>query len=134
MQHAVSDWRAAAREGAITRFRQAWGLAPPAGREALIQAAERNRIGHRWETGRRACVLALLVRPALRPGERPKAGAYRLFGCDVVDDFPATWDGAGVTAPQLLAAVGVHLPPSPSASLIGRTLQAIGVRRVAHAG
>jgi hypothetical protein len=55
-------------------------------------------------------VLALLVGPALRPAESPRAGAYRLFGCEVVDDLPATWDGGGITLVELLGAVGVTLP------------------------
>lgn len=107
---AATDWRQTAREQAIARFRLAWERAPVAGRAALIERARHDRVGHRWETGARACVLALLVRPALRPGEAVKAGAYRLFGCEVTDDFPVTWDAGGVTLAELLASVGVTLP------------------------
>ena len=107
----MNEWQAAARNRAIEHFRLAWERAPAGGRAALIEAAERNSVGHRWETGRRACVLALLVRPALRPAEKPKMAAYRLFGCEVTDDFPVTWDAAGVTLADLLASVGVALRP-----------------------
>ena len=106
MQGNTLDWRAHERARAATLFRTAWGLAPAEGREALLQAASRRRVGHRWTTGRGACVLALLAGPALRPTEMPRAGAYRLFGCEVVDDLPVTWDGRGVTLEELLAAVG----------------------------
>lgn len=104
-------WREVARARACEQFQLAWERAPAAGRAALVEAAARGRVGHRWETGSRACVLALLVRPALRPGESPKAGAYRLFGCEVTEDFPVTWDGHGVQLTDLLASVGV--PPIP---------------------
>lgn len=104
------DWRQAARERAVEQFRLAWERAPAAGRAALVETAARGGVGHRWETGARACVLALLVGPALRPHETAQAGAYRLFGCEVTDDFPVTWDGHGVTLVELLAAVGVELP------------------------
>jgi len=103
-------WQRSARERAIEQFRNAWAGAPPAGREALVEAAARGRVGHKWETGRHACVLALLVRPALRPSETPKMAAYRWFGCEVTEDFPPTWDGLGVTLPELLASVGVTVP------------------------
>ena len=106
-----NPWQQCARAEAVAYFRQAWALAPPAGREALVASAERDRVGHHWETGARACVLALLVRPALRPGERPKAGAYRLFGCDVTDDLPVTWDAGGVTLLEMLEAVDVRPLP-----------------------
>lgn len=106
-------WREVARDQAIRQFRLAWERAPAAGREALIEAARRGRVGHRWETGARACVLALLVRPALREREPVKAGAYRMFGCEVTDDLPVTWDAGGVTIAELLAAVGVQLPARP---------------------
>ena len=106
----VATWQARERARTLALFRSAWVMAPPAGRGALVDAAAGGRVGHRWKTGRGACVLALLVRPALRPGESPRAGAYRLFGCDVVDDLPVTWDGGGVTLSELLGAVGVALP------------------------
>ena len=120
MTGAAIDWRQRAREQAIAHFRQAWAMAPEAGRAALLEAAARDRVGHRWETGRRACGLALLVAPALRPGEAAKAGAYRLFGCEVTDDLPVTWDAAGVKAAELLAAVGVALPAHRRQPLIAR--------------
>ena len=104
------DWRRQARNDAVARFRLAWEQAPAAGREALVEAALRGTVGHRWETGARACVLALLVKPALRPHETAKAGAYRLFGCEVTDELPVTWDAGGVTLADLLASVGVRLP------------------------
>jgi hypothetical protein len=103
-------WRNDTRARAIDAFRLAWERAPAAGRAALLDAAARDAVGHRWETGRHACVLALLVMPALKPGEPVKAGAYRLFGWEVTEDFPATWDAGGVTLAELLAAVGVRLP------------------------
>ena len=106
----MSEWRQQARDDAVALFRLAWEWAPAAGRAGLVDAAMAGRVGHRWETGARACVLALLVKPALRPREPAKAGAYRLFGCEVTDELPATWDGGGVTLADLLAAVGVHLP------------------------
>ena len=134
MHHAIPDWRSAARDRAIAQFRQAWEQAPPTGREALIDAAMRNRIGHKWETGARACVLALLVRPALRPGELAKAGAYRFFGSEVTEDFPATWDAAGVTPAQLLASVGIHLPDSRREPLTKRLAGLFPGRRTAPAG
>lgn len=134
MNAAVGDWRTVARDRAIAQFREAWERAPVSGREALVAAAQRDRIGHKWETGSRACVLALLARPALRPGELAKAGAYRLFGCEVADDFPATWDGAGVTAAELLASVGVYLPGGRPEPLPKRLLHVFRVRRAAHAG
>jgi hypothetical protein len=134
MDAATADWRTVARDRAIAQFRQAWERAPATGREALVEAALRDRIGHKWETGSRACVLALLARPALRPGELPKAGAYRLFGCEVTDDLPATWDGAGVTAAELLASVGVYLPDGRPEPLHKRLLHAFRVRSAAHAG
>ena len=115
MIHAAADWRAVARERAIAQFRLAWERAPAAGRDALARAAARGRVGHRWEDGTRACVLSLLAAPALRLGETPKAGAYRLFGCEVTDDFPVTWDAGGVTLAELLGAVGVHGPAGPKA-------------------
>ena len=102
-------WRAEARERALAHFRLAWERAPEAGRAALLDAVERGGPGHRWETGVRACVLALLVQPALRPGEGVKAGAYRLFGCEVTDEFPATWDARALPATALLAAVGAPI-------------------------
>ena len=103
----AADWRQAARERAVEQFRLAWERGPVAGRAALVEAAEDGRVGHRWETGSRACVLALLVAPALRPRETAKAGAYRLFGCEVTDDLPVTWDAGGVTVAELLASVGI---------------------------
>lgn len=112
MIRATHDWRQAARERAAAQFRQAWERAPSGGRAALLDAAARGRVGHRWETGTRACVLALLVRPDLRPAETPKAAAYRLFGCEIADDFPVTWDAGGVTLDELLASVGVPVPLS----------------------
>ncbi|MGD9893325.1 MAG: hypothetical protein AB7R89_27315 [Dehalococcoidia bacterium] len=126
-------WRTMARNRAIVQFQQAWAQAPAAGREALIEATQRDGIGHRWETGERACVLALLVRPALRPGELAKAGAYRMFGCEVTDEFPATWDGAGVTPAQLLAAVGVQVPVVRRPSLAQRLSRLLPRRQSAHA-
>ncbi len=107
---ACPGWRDATRARAIEAFRLAWERAPAAGRAALLDAAARDAVGHRWETGRHACVLALLVAPALKPGEPVKSGAYRLFGWEVTEDFPATWDAGGVTLAELLAAVGVRLP------------------------
>lgn len=107
---AASDWREEARARAVAQFRRAWDGAPAEGRETLLRAAERGRVEHRWETGRHACVLALLVTPVLRPHESPKAAAYRLFGCEVTDDFPVTWDAGGVTLAELLSAVGVRQP------------------------
>ena len=104
------DWRQLSRVHAMAHFQLAWERAPAAGREALVDAAQRGRVGHRWETGARACVLALLVKPALRPRETAKAGAYRLFGCEVTDELPVTWDAGGVGLADLLASVGVHLP------------------------
>jgi hypothetical protein len=109
MSESGSTWRDVARARATAQFRLAWERAPAAGRAALVAAAERDAVGHRWEAGRRACVLSLLVQPALRPHETAKAGAYRLFGCEVTDDFPVTWDAGGVTLAELLAAVGVHI-------------------------
>ncbi|MFN8556839.1 MAG: hypothetical protein U0531_05630 [Dehalococcoidia bacterium] len=106
-------WRDEARQRAVAQFRAAWTLAPVAGRAAVADAAARGTIGHRWEIGRHACVLALLVGPVLRPGESPKAGAYRLFGCEITEDFPVTWDNAGVTAADLLGSV--NAPASPAA-------------------
>lgn len=108
---AATGWQERARERAIEQFRLAWGRAPAAGRAELVERARRGKVGHRWETGSRACVLALLVAPALRPRETAKAGAYRLFGCEVTDDFPVTWDGSGVSSLELLASVGVPLAP-----------------------
>jgi hypothetical protein len=108
---AVVGWRDAARERAIEQFRLAWSRAPAAGRAELVERARKGSVGHRWETGARACVLALLVTPALRPRETAKAGAYRLFGCEVTDDFPVTWDAHGVAPSELLAAVGVQVEP-----------------------
>jgi hypothetical protein len=108
---AAAGWREAARERAIEQFRLAWSRAPAAGRARLVERALRGDVGHRWETGSRACVLALLVGPALRPRETAKAGAYRLFGCEVTDDFPVTWDAHGVSPAELLAAVGVPVAP-----------------------
>jgi hypothetical protein len=110
MQRGAVPWQTIARNRAVEQFGWAWRQAPPAGRQALVEAAIKDRIGHRWETGTRACVLALLVAPVLRPGEKPKAGAYRMFGSVVTDDFPATWDASGVTRAELLASVGIHLP------------------------
>ena len=115
MIRAAMDWRVAARERAIAQFRLAWERAPAAGRDALLRGAERGRVGHRWEDGTRACVLSLLAAPALRRGETPKAGAYRLFGCEVTDDFPVTWDAGGITLAELLASVGVHTRPERQA-------------------
>ena len=110
MDRPDATWRARERARTLALFRTAWGLAPPAGRTALAEAAARGGVGHRWTTGRGACVLALLAGPALRPAEAPRAGAYRLFGCEVVDDLPVTWDGGGVTLAELLGAVGIALP------------------------
>lgn len=107
---ACPAWRDDTRARAVDAFRLAWERAPAAGRAALLEAAARGIVGHRWETGRHACVLALLVAPALKPGESVKAGAYRLFGWEVTEDFPATWDAGGVTLAELLAAVDVRLP------------------------
>ena len=107
---ARGDWRQQTREQAIAHFRQAWAMAPEAGRAALLAAAARGRVGHQWESGRRACVLALLAGPALRSSEPVKAGAYRLFGCEVTDDLPVTWDGGGVTLAELLESVGAQVP------------------------
>ncbi len=73
-------------------------------------------------------MLALLVTPALKPGESVKAGAYRLFGWEVTEDFPATWDAGGVTLAELLAAVGVHLPDRAEGRRVG------WLRRLATAG
>ena len=110
MTSATTDWRQQARAQTIAHFRQAWAMAPEAGRAALLEAASRDRVGHRWETGRRACVLALLVGPALRPAEPVKTGAYRLFGCEVTDDLPVTWDAGGITLAELLESVGAKVP------------------------
>ncbi len=106
MQGNTLDWRAHERARAVALFCSAWELAPTEGREALLQAAADRRVGHHWTTGRGPCLLALLAGPALRAGEAPRAGAYRLFGCEIVDDLPVTWDGRGVTLEALLAAVG----------------------------
>jgi len=103
-------WLERARAQAIAEFQLAWERAPVAGRTALIAAAERGGVGHRWETGRHACVLALLVAPARKAKEQPKMAAYRIFGCEVTDDFPVTWDASGVTLMELLTSVGVRLP------------------------
>lgn len=105
----MADWRAVERDRTLALFRRAWEGAPSAGRAALIEAASRGRVGHRWERGRSACVLALLAAPALRPRETAKAGAYRLFGCEATDDLPVTWDAGGVTLVDLLRSVGVPL-------------------------
>ena len=134
MLETAIGWRTMARNRAIAQFQHAWAQSPAAGREALIEAAQRDGIGHKWETGERACVLALLVRPALRPGELPKAGAYRMFGCEVTDEFPATWDAAGVTPAQLLASVGVQAPASGRPSLAQRLARILPRRQPAHAG
>jgi hypothetical protein len=128
------SWRTIARNRAIAQFQQAWAQSPAAGRTALIEAAHRDSIGHRWETGERACVLALLVRPALRPGELAKAGAYRMFGCEVTDEFPATWDAAGVTPTQLLASVGVQAPVLRQPTLVQRLARLLPSRQPAPAG
>ena len=119
MQTEAIDWRGLTRERAIELFQTAWERAPGAGREAFIEAARREAVGHRWETGARACVLALLVAPALRTGEKPRAGAYRMFGCEVTDELPVTWDGLGVTLTELLASVGVRPEPAPRRGLLG---------------
>src|SRR5262249_8200609 len=119
METAAIDWRGITRERAVALFQTAWERAPGAGRGAFVDGARREAVGHRWETGRHACVLALLVAPALRPGEKPKAGAYRMFGCDVTDDLPVTWDGLGVTLAELLAAVNVRPEPAPKRGLLG---------------
>jgi hypothetical protein len=134
MLDTTMGWRAMARNRAIAQFQQAWAQSPAAGREALIEAAQRDGIGHRWEIGARACVLALLVRPALRPGELPKAGAYRMFGCEVTDEFPATWDAAGVTPAQLLASVGVQVSGDRRPSLAQRLSRLLPGRQPAPAG
>jgi hypothetical protein len=110
MDGEAMTWRGRERARTLALFRTAWELAPPRGREAFVEAALEARVGHRWTTGRGACVLALLAGPALRPGEAARAGAYRLFGCEVVDDLPVTWDGGGVALAELLGAVGVRLP------------------------
>jgi hypothetical protein len=89
----------------------------------LLDAAARDGIGHRWDRGARACVLALLVRPALRPAETPKAAAYRLFGCEVTEDFPVTWDAEGISIAELLESVGARVP-SPRRRMLGRLLPA----------
>ena len=107
MTSSAANWRQAARERAVEQFRLAWVRAPAAGRTALLEAAVAGRVGHRWETGSRACVLALVVAPALRPHELARGRAYRLFGCEVTDDLPVTWDAGGVTVAELLASVGV---------------------------
>ena len=125
MTGSVADWRQAARERAAEQFRLAWERAPAAGRTALVEAAEAGRVGHRWETGSRACVLALLVMPALRPRETAKAGSYRLFGCEVTDDLPVTWDAGGVKVAELLASVGVTLDER-------RTRLPVALRRAFH--
>lgn len=114
-----ANWQVTARQQAIDEFRIAWERAPAEGRELLIEAAKRSSAGHRWETGSRACVLALLVKPARRPSEKPKAAAYRLFGCEVTDDFPATWDAHGVTLTELLASVGVHIHAPKRSGVLG---------------
>jgi hypothetical protein len=106
----TASWQRSARERAIDQFRLAWERAPAAGRAAFVEAAARDKVGHRWDTGAHACVLALLVTPALRPHEPVKAGAYRMFGCEVTDDLPVTWDAHGISVAELLAAVGVRLP------------------------
>jgi hypothetical protein len=134
MLETAIGWRTIARNRAIAQFQHAWAQSPAAGREALIEAAQRDGIGHKWETGERACVLALLVRPALRPGELAKAGAYRMFGCEVTDEFPATWDAAGVTPAQLLASVGVQPSVSGRPSLSRRLARLMPRRQPAHAG
>jgi len=110
MDGEAMTWRGRERARTLTLFRTAWELAPPAGRTAFVEAAVAGRVGHRWTTRRGACVLALLAGPALRPGEPARAGAYRLFGCEVVDDLPVTWDGGGVALAELLGAVGVGIP------------------------
>lgn len=106
----AAEWRARAREQALGQFRQAWDAAPAAGRQALLDAAAAGRVGHRWETGARACVLALLVRPLTRTGESPKTASYRFFGSEVTEDFPVTWDASGVTLDELLTAAGARAP------------------------
>jgi hypothetical protein len=115
-----ATWQDRARQQAIDEFRIAWERAPAEGRDLLVEAAARSSAGHRWETGSRACVLALLVKPARRPNEQPKAAAYRLFGCEVTDDFPATWDAHGVTLTELLASVGVHIDAPKRSGVFGR--------------
>ncbi|MER3421771.1 MAG: hypothetical protein C4290_15135 [Chloroflexota bacterium] len=122
---ACPGWRDVTRARAVEAFRLAWERAPVAGRAALLDAAARDAVGHRWETGRHACVLALLVAPALKPGEPVKAGAYRLFGWEVTEDFPATWDAGGVTLAELLAAVGVRLPER-AGRRVGLTARPVG--------
>jgi hypothetical protein len=133
MESTATQWQQAARERAIKHFRVAWDRAPAAGRQALVEAAVRGRIGHRWETGAHACVLALLVRPALREREPVKAGAYRMFGCEVTEDLPVTWDAHGISAAQLLAAVGVDLPERGHRGIMG-WLRARGRQAAAPAG
>ena len=110
MTATTSAWQDRAREHALRQFRDAWAAAPGAGRQALLDAVTSGRVGHRWETGSRACVLALLVGPLVRPRESPKTAAYRFFGSEVTEDFPVTWDASGVTVSDLLAAVGVSVP------------------------
>lgn len=134
MLETAIGWRTMARNRAIAQFQHAWAQSPVAGRAALIEAAQRDGIGHRWETGERACVLALLVRPALRPGELAKAGAYRMFGCEVTDEFPATWDAAGVTPAQLLASVGIQSAATPRPTLGQRLARLMPGRHPVPAG
>lgn len=133
MASITTSWQQVARERAVELFRVAWDRAPAAGRQALVEAADRGRIGHRWETGAHACVLALLVRPALREREAVKAGAYRMFGCEVTEDLPVTWDAHGISAAELLAAVGVDLPKRGCGGVAG-WLRARGRQADAAAG
>jgi hypothetical protein len=133
MMAAGTTWRERERARTLTLFRAAWDGAPAGGRQALLAAAARDRVGHHWTSGRGACVLALLVQPALRPRESPKAAAYRFFGCEVTDNLPATWDADGVTLAELLESVGAALPAQPNRGGAAGAWRALagGVQRLA---
>ena len=86
METAAMDWRGLTRERALALFQTAWERAPAAGREAFVEAARREAVGHRWETGRHACVLALL-----RDGQT--SFALGNIAASVGGSLAATWLG-----------------------------------------
>jgi hypothetical protein len=57
-----------------------------------------------------------------------------MFGCEVTDEFPATWDAAGVTPAQLLASVGIQSTASRRPTLAQRLARLMPGRQPVHAG